>query len=110
MPKGILIDYEWCSGCHSCEMACQVEKQMPEGQYGVKLAQVGPYNIQDDNWVWINMPVFTDQCDLCIKRTEKGKLPSCVQHCQAAIMKFGEIDELIESLKTKPKQVLYTLE
>ena len=25
MAKGILVDYEWCSGCHTCEMACTVE-------------------------------------------------------------------------------------
>lgn len=28
---GILIDYNWCTGCHSCEMACQMEKKLPMG-------------------------------------------------------------------------------
>ena len=22
---GLLIDYTWCTGCHSCEIACKVE-------------------------------------------------------------------------------------
>ncbi len=109
MPKGILVDYEWCSGCHACEMACQVEHELPHEQYGVKLADVGPYNIEGDNWVWIHMPIFTDQCDLCEKRVAKGKLPSCVQHCQAAIMKYGDLDELGEALASKPKQILFSL-
>ena len=36
--KGILVDYEWCSGCHTCEMACTVElshRGFPEGHCGV---------------------------------------------------------------------------
>ncbi len=110
MPKGILVDYEWCTGCHTCEMACKVEKNLPEGQFGVKLTQVGPYNIEEDDWVWINMPVFTEQCDLCEKRVAKGKAPTCVKHCQAAVMKYGEVDELVKSLADKPKQVLFRLE
>ena len=110
MPKGILVDYEWCSGCHTCEMACQVEHNLPIEQYGVKLGKVGPYNIEGDDWVWINFPIFTEQCDLCAERTAKGKLPTCVQHCQAAVMKFGEIDELTAELTRKPKQVLHCLE
>lgn len=110
MPKGILVDYEWCSGCHSCEMACKVQHNLPEGQYGVKLTQVGPYNVQGDEWVWINLPVFTEQCNLCAERTAEDKLPNCVQHCQAAIMKYGEVDDLVEDLKRKPKQTLFCLE
>lgn len=110
MPKGILVDFEWCSGCHTCEMACQVEKQLPLDQYGVKLADVGPYNIEGDNWVWIHMPIFTKQCDLCAERVSKGKVPSCVQHCQAAIMKYGEVDELAKELNDNPKQILYSFD
>lgn len=110
MPKGILVDYEWCSGCHTCEMACKVEKNLPTEQFGVKLTKVGPYNIKGDDWVWINLPVFTEQCDLCAERVSAGKLPTCVQHCQAAVMKFGEISELVDDLAKKPKQVLFSIE
>lgn len=110
MPKGILVDYEWCSGCHTCEMACQVEFQFPQDQGGVRLAEVGPYNVEGDKWVWIHMPIFTDQCNLCAQRLEKGKEPTCVKHCQAAIMKFGELKDLTKDLEAKPKQILFSLE
>ena len=46
MAKGILVDYEWCSGCHTCEMACAVElshKDFPEGHCGVKIHEEGVY-------------------------------------------------------------------
>ncbi len=109
-PKGILIDYEWCSGCHTCEMACQVEHGFPIGQSGIVVNEIGPWEIGDRKWQYAYVPVFTDQCNLCAERTVKGKLPTCVHHCQAAIMKYGELDELVKDLKEKPKQVLFSLD
>lgn len=111
MPKGILVDYEWCSGCRACEMACRVEHGFPKGENGIMMVQAGPYQISEgeDNWVWINMPIFTDQCNLCAARQVAGKLPTCVHHCQAAVMKFGELADLQVELAAKPKQVLYSL-
>lgn len=32
---GMLIDYQWCTGCHSCEIACQMEHGLPVGQTGI---------------------------------------------------------------------------
>ena len=29
---GILADAQWCSGCHSCEVACQMEHGLPVGE------------------------------------------------------------------------------
>ena len=31
MAYGLLIDTEWCSGCHTCEMACQMHNDLPVG-------------------------------------------------------------------------------
>ena len=111
MPKGILVDYEWCSGCKACEMACRVEHDFPKGENGIQVVQVGPYQVSsgEDEWVWINMPVFTDQCDLCAARRGAGKLPTCVHHCQAAVMTYGELADLQEKLTAKGKQVLFAL-
>ena len=41
--KGILINYEYCTGCHSCEVACRNELGLAHGEYGIKLTEVGPY-------------------------------------------------------------------
>ena len=27
---GLLIDYTWCTGCHSCEMACKDYKDLSQ--------------------------------------------------------------------------------
>ena len=30
--EGLLIDYEFCTGCHTCEIACQMEHGFPVGK------------------------------------------------------------------------------
>lgn len=104
---GILIDYEFCTGCHTCEMACRQEHGLPSGQWGIKLTQIGPWQIGEDKWQYTYIPVPTDLCTLCGRRLAKGKLPSCVQHCQAKVLSCGPVEELAERLADKPKQVLF---
>lgn len=107
---GILIDYEWCTGCHSCEFACQMEHQYPVGQTGILVNEIGPWEIEEDVWQLAYMPVPTDQCDLCAARTEMGKLPTCVSHCQAKCMEYGTLEELSAKLTEKPKQAVFALD
>lgn len=106
---GMLIDWNWCSGCHSCEVACQMEHGMPVGQTGIKVAQIGPWEYGDENWQFDYIPAFTDQCDLCAERRELGKQPTCVQHCQAQCLKFGTLEELEAELADHRKQMLVHL-
>ena len=106
---GLLIDHEWCSGCHSCEVACQMEHNLPVGQTGILLTEIGPWEIREDVWQYTYLPVPTDQCDLCARRIKDGKIPTCVKHCQAKCMYFGTLDELFDKLKSKPKQTLFAV-
>ena len=39
----LLIDYKYCTGCHSCEVACRQEKGIEsQDEWGIKLAEFGP--------------------------------------------------------------------
>lgn len=107
--NGLLVDYEWCTGCHSCEFACQMEHGLPVGQTGILVTEVGPWKIEGDTWQYAYMPVPTDQCDLCAARVGLGKAPTCVQHCQAKCLEYGPVDVLSAKLAAKPKQAVYAL-
>ena len=100
MRNGLLIDYELCTGCHTCEVACKVEHGIPTGQWGIHVLDDGLWPIDEKNneWNWNHVPVPTDLCDLCAERTEIGKLPSCVHHCEAACMEYGDMEELSKRL------------
>lgn len=111
--NGLLIDYEFCTGCYSCEVACQSEHDMALGQWGIKVQQLGPWPIKDadgndtDRYVYDFVPTPTKLCDLCADRVKAGKQPSCVHHCQADAMRFGPIEELVKEMEKKPYQVLF---
>lgn len=113
MSKGLLIDYEWCTGCHSCEMACRKEHGYADEEFGIKISEfIWPHNgcadwQRNDDWQYAYVPVPLDKCDLCAERTVKGKLPSCVQHCQAQCIFYGEIAELAEQMTSHPNQSLF---
>ena len=107
---GLLIDYAYCTGCHSCEMACRSEHDWDTTKHGMRIFQDGPRELEPDVWEYNYMPMPTSLCDLCAERVEMGKLPTCVHHCQAACMYYGTIDELAAKMKENATQmVLYTL-
>ena len=100
---GLFIDYQYCSGCHACEVACKTEHNFPRGDFGIKLLQDGPRQSSDGIWEFDYIPVPTHLCDLCARRTSMGKLPSCVHHCQAGVMVYGPVEELAEKAKAAHK-------
>ncbi len=106
---GLLIDYEYCSGCQSCEVTCKESHNYPVGKWGIKVLEEGPWEIEDGSGVYNYnyIPVPTDLCDLCVERTEKGKEPLCVHHCLANVITYGPTSELVEKMQTKNKQVLW---
>ena len=91
---GLLIDYEYCTNCGSCQVTCKEEHGYPVGQTGILVNEIGPWKIDEDVWQLAYMPVPTDQCDLCAARRELGKVPTCVQHCQAKCLEYGPLEEL----------------
>lgn len=104
---GLLIDYEYCTGCQSCEVSCKEEHDYPVGKWGIRVMDEGPWEIEDGHMNWNKIPVPTDLCDLCADRTEHGREPICVHHCLADVMKYGPIEELVKCMDEKPKQVLF---
>ncbi len=117
MTKAILINYDYCTGCHSCEVACKKELGLPKGEFGIKVEEVGPFKFTEGKkadtigkWEWTYMPVITQACDMCSDRTSIGKMPMCVQHCQAWCMYYGEAEELVKKMDGKTRWSLITVQ
>ena len=102
---GLLIDYNYCTGCHTCEVACQQEHDFPVGKNGIRVTE---YVYETSDKVRVDhLPFITDLCDLCINRYQSGEEPSCVKHCQSKCMEFGYLDKLVKEMEDRPKMVLY---
>ena len=103
---GLLIDYEYCTNCGSCQVSCKEEHAYPVGKTGIKVLSDGPWKIDDEHWNWNYFPVLTDLCDLCAERAAAGREPMCVHHCLANIITYGPVEDLAKKLEEKPKQFL----
>ena len=115
MTKGILINYDYCTGCHSCEVACKKELGLAKGEFGIKLTETGPFEYSGkegaspkERWEWTWLPVVTKVCDMCAERTGAGKMPMCVQHCQAWCMYYGEAADLVKKMDGDSRWALFT--
>lgn len=104
---GLLVDYEFCTGCHSCEMACKVEHKLETGLWGIQVKEIGPQEIAPRIWDYHFIPIPTALCDLCAERVEEGRWPTCVHHCQAQVLYFGKVSELAQQMG-KQFMALYT--
>jgi Fe-S-cluster-containing dehydrogenase component len=103
---GLLINYDYCTGCHSCEVACQQEHNFPAGKNGIIVTE---YEYETLTKIRIdNLPFITELCDLCINRHQEGEEPACVKHCQAKCMRFGFIEDLAKEIEERSKMVLFS--
>lgn len=95
----LLIDYQYCSGCHSCELACRNALGLGLGEWGIKVLEDGPRQRPDGSWQWDYVPNVSDLCDGCASRTAESEMPSCVQHCQAHCLEWGTATEMAEAAR-----------
>lgn len=106
MPRnGLLINYEYCTGCHACEVACKQEHNYPAGTGGITVKE---FITETPERIYVDyIPITTRFCDLCAERTKRGEPPACVKHCQAVIMWYGPVTALTKIMESKPRSVIF---
>ena len=73
--NALLVDAGSCIGCHSCEVACKLEHDLPEGPRIIKIIQIGPLETGDGLWTdFVAVTCF--HCDR----------PACVIACPTGAM------------------------
>lgn len=102
---GLFVRYEYCTGCHSCEIACREEHGFAGDQSGICVTE---YVMGTPQGLSIqHLPFPTVLCDLCSARTGRGELPACVKQCQASCMSYGRIEELAGEMAAKPRSAIF---
>jgi len=72
----LMVDADRCIGCHSCEVACKLENDLPSGPRPVKVLQLGPVE-GAGGLIMRFQPVTCLHCDR----------PACVTACPTGAMK-----------------------
>ena len=104
---GLLIDYEYCTGCYSCQVACCQEYGWEAGMSGMQVFE-SVQKLPNDKAYVSFLPFPTELCILCTPRTKKGLEPACVKHCMANVITWGRLEDLAEKLGEKPRMVLWS--
>jgi Fe-S-cluster-containing dehydrogenase component len=103
---GLLIEYEYCTGCYTCVVACSQEYGWPAGMAGMKVMEIVESLPKDKNYL-VYMPFPTELCVLCAGRRKEGLEPACVAHCMAGCIKCGPIEELATEMVGRKRIVLW---
>ena len=106
--QGILVDVDYCTGCEACVLACQQEHGYTEAQFGLKITKLGPLHIDEakKDYQYDFIPQFTKWCDLCAERVGEGKQPTCVQHCQAQCLDWGDVEDLAKKVDRETQMIV----
>lgn len=96
--RAMLIDYQYCTGCHACEVSCKKEKGLTADEWGIAVKEFGPAKFSDGKWEWDFIPAPSRLCDLCEERVASGKVPLCELHCLAAVIKTVPVESVSEEL------------
>lgn len=103
---GLLIHYDYCTGCFTCEVACQQEHSYPPEKCGIKVTEY-VYEATSKPVAIDYLPFPTDLCNLCSSRVIQGEAPACVKHCQSQCMEYGPLEDLVIALTRNKKSVLF---
>ena len=83
----VMMDFHRCIGCRYCMAGC------PYGARSFNWKEPRPY-IEDVN---LEFPTRTkgvvEKCNLCAERIAKGKVPACVEACEAKAITFGDLND-----------------
>lgn len=71
----LFVNPDLCTGCGSCEVACQLEHGLPAGVRPIRVLRVGPFETDDG----LLLRFYPTTCSHCAQ-------PACVQVCPQSAM------------------------
>ncbi|EAT16898.1 hypothetical protein [Desulfuromonas acetoxidans] len=108
--NGLLIHYQWCTGCHACEVAIKKILNLPVGKHGIKLLEHGPWEVTPGKFEWDYIPVPTQLVGSNPELEPGEDIKFAVKHCNAQCMEYGPLEDLVKkAAELGPKVVIYNV-
>ena len=105
--NAMMVDYEYCTGCRACEVACKQEYGRSAGKLSGVTVMEMIHELPSGKLNITYYPYFTKTCTACARRVSKGLEPACVKHCMAKVLTLGPVEELIKQAPPKRNTVLW---
>lgn len=109
LSLAMMIDYEYCSGCCECELACVIRHGGNPDAAGIRVVKLGPWQKPDGSIQFDFLPVVSDWCDLCGTQQSECYSTECARRCPNNCITCGTIEELTHYSELKPKIILYSI-
>lgn len=135
----MIVDLDRCICCGSCQIACQVEHELPAearnrpGSIYVRIKKGAdantplnlplscrhcsdPCEYYSSHNFWITCPEHGNDenlgpgCDICIERLKRGFMPACVTRCTMKCIYFGSLQDVAFALSEKRLREMGDLE
>ena len=97
---GLLIDLDRCVGCKTHEIVCKKEGNEVVRQPLITISRT----TDEGKKVMQYLPFVQAECSkskLCVQRVGHGQKPRCIAACMAQARRFGQVEELVEYIRTK---------
>jgi hypothetical protein len=103
---GLLIDCEYGTGCHTCQVACAQEYGWPAGMGGIRVNEIVQQLPERKSLP--DLPALSDRALHPVpaphqERTPAGLRPALHGGC----MQYGRIEDLAREMTKKPGMVLW---
>jgi len=98
----LIVNLNRCVGCFACEVACQQEHGLPEGEKWIHVNTIGPTEL-DGELAMDFLPLTTDDCDLCQERMLADGRPFCAEVCPTQALSVCGNSGLLSRLKLEDR-------
>jgi molybdopterin-containing oxidoreductase family iron-sulfur binding subunit len=83
----VMMDWHRCVGCRYCVAAC------PYGSRSFNWKDPRPFIQGQHSDFPTRMKGVVEKCTFCDERISRGRIPACVEACQAKAMAFGNLND-----------------
>jgi molybdopterin-containing oxidoreductase family iron-sulfur binding subunit len=83
----VMMDMHRCIGCRYCMAAC------PYGSRSFNWRDPRTHIARIDEGFPTRMRGVVEKCNFCAERLVRGKIPACVEACEARALAFGDLED-----------------
>jgi len=105
MEHVLYADIERCVGCHSCEIACRQEHDIPNDDWCIRVMTVEPRreeNLRD----FYFFSIASNKCGGCRDLLQQAAEPACVSACPTRCIRYAEVNALPQVIDQRKRFII----